>query len=177
MGASAGADREITPDLNYPEQQARNPTARFAQRARARTTNAVLRPRDENPPPDISGGPTPAHSGSIAHPAIADQPSTRDAGRDQRRAESQPSRGRLHVQEAKSSCLWIIAAHEKYAAGHLAVMFGHPGLLARNVVAGNEIRQNSGDQTFVSPVPAVFLGIENRLTVNDPAKLPHRGVA
>ena len=83
-------------------------------------------------------------------------------------AQAQATRRRLHVQHAQLGGLLVLPHHE-HRAHHLALAFCHPAAFAVGLELAHELTGNFGHQGFKGPVPAVFLGIQPRLPVHDPA--------
>src|SRR5271166_3062039 len=100
---------------------------------------------------------------------VAEFARPRDACADQR--ASDPERARLDVEKPQLGDCRVVALHEENRAGDRSVKLGDPTVLARRVEFSDEISKNPAGQPLVGPVPSVFLVIENRLAMDDPADI------
>src|SRR5271165_5309435 len=92
-----------------------------------------------------------------------------DACIDQRASDLKPACGLLNVEKPQLGDLRVVALHEENRAGNRSAALGDPAVLARGVEFCYEISKNPAREPLVGPVPPVFLVIENRLAMDDPA--------
>src|SRR5215208_4766143 len=99
---------------------------------------------------------------------IAGLPREADALAHQPSAEPEPARLRLDIEEPQLRDLVRLPDQEHRADG-LALDLGDPAALAPSVEALDETGADLGDERLEAFVPAVFLVIEDGLTVDHPA--------
>src|ERR1700722_4542646 len=66
----------------------------------------------------------------------------------------------------------IVALHQENRADGRAAALGDPAVFSERVEFGDKGPENAAGEPLVSPIPAVFLGVQDRLAMDDPADVP-----
>src|SRR5690348_5740271 len=96
----------------------------------------------------------------------------RDASIDELAADTEPAGARLHIEEAQLGDRCRLPDREDRAHDR-SVALRHPGMLGLGIELLDEASQYFRNQAFVGHVPAVLLGIEETLAMDDPADIAH----
>jgi hypothetical protein len=103
-------------------------------------------------------------------PAIANLASEAHAFAHQARAEALPARLRLDEQHAQLGHRFGLS-DEEHAANDLVVLLRQPTALVPRVEALHKLCRDARDKRLALHVPAVLLGIEHAVALDDPAQV------
>src|ERR1700678_739032 len=75
----------------------------------------------------------------------------------------------LDIEQPEFRDSGIVALHQENRADDRPAALGDPAVFAGGVEFGDEGPENAAGEPLVSPIPAVFPGVEDRLAMDDPA--------
>src|SRR5579859_5240294 len=111
--------------------------------------------------------------GPQRHPLVAFLARGADALLDQSAADAEPARFFFDQQQAQLG-EFVGGIDQEDRAERLAVRLRDPAMLARGIVGLDELCADLGDQRLVRDVPAIVLGIGDRLPRDHPAHVADR---
>ena len=100
--------------------------------------------------------------------AVAELSRASDAGGDQPAPDASAAGAWLDIEQPEFRDRGIVALHQENRAEDRAAALGDPGVLAGGIEFGDERPEDAAGEPLVSPIPAVFLGVEDRLAMDDP---------
>src|SRR3984885_14360930 len=103
---------------------------------------------------------------------VAEPSRAGDARVDQLAPDASAAGAWLDIEQPEFRDPGIVALHQENRADDRPAALGHPTVFAGGIEFGDEGPENSAGEPLVSPIPAVFLSVKDRLAMDDPTDIP-----